>query len=211
MMLRMERSLILEQYIKESKFSFTEIFPVYNNSNNIEQRYSVDKTYKLNGLLKHVYNKGCQFGCKFSTTSALFVWQKPAQEVNRKREQDSGILLSWDCSQRLQVSQLKGRRWLWNNVSGFLQGTRCIHLSLGSNDLKYNSKIQGLDSVKTICPKESFPKNVFWRWSSCFLALKSQNWPKHCLKVKHFMAFSFRCKRSIILCLHVYPVWTQSE
>ena len=181
MMLLMERSLILEQYIKESKFSFTVIFPVYNSSNNIEQRYSADKTYKLNGLLKHVYNKGCQFGCKFSRTSALFVWQKPAQKVNRKREQDSGILLSWDCSQRLQVSQLKGRRRLWNNVSGFLQGTRCIHLSLSSNDLKYDSKIQGLDSVKTICPKESFPKNPFWRWSSCFLALKSQNWPKHCL------------------------------
>lgn len=94
MMLLMERSLILEQYIKESKFSFTVIFPVYNSSNNIEQRYSADKTYKLNGLLKHVYNKGCQFGCKFSRTSALFVWQKPAQKVNRKREQDSGILLS---------------------------------------------------------------------------------------------------------------------
>ena len=61
-MLLMGRSLILEQYIKESKFSFTVIFPVYNSSNNIEQRYSADKTYKLNGLLKHVYNKGCQFG-----------------------------------------------------------------------------------------------------------------------------------------------------
>ena len=67
--------------------------------------------------------------------SFTFTWEKSGQKVHGKGENDGWILLSWDGSQRLQVSQLKGRRRLWNNVSGFFQGTRCIHFSLSSNDL----------------------------------------------------------------------------
>ena len=67
--------------------------------------------------------------------SFAFTWEKSGQKVHGKGENDGWILLSWDGSQRLQVSQLKGRRRLWNNVSGFFQGTRCIHFSLSSDDL----------------------------------------------------------------------------
>ena len=54
---------------------------------------------------------------RFDSRARLFsIFRKVVEEINRKREHDGTVLLRADGVQRLQVSQLNGRRRLCNDL-----------------------------------------------------------------------------------------------
>ena len=58
------------------------------------------------------------------------------KELERKWENNSRVLFRWDRVECLKISKLKGGWWLADNLSCFAQILRCIHFSLGSDNLK---------------------------------------------------------------------------
>lgn len=62
--------------------------------------------------------------------------QEGAEQVDRQREDDRGVLLGADRVKRLQVAQLESRRRLRDHVGRLLQGARGLLLTLGSDDLR---------------------------------------------------------------------------
>lgn len=57
------------------------------------------------------------------------------KQINRQREDNSGIILCCQSCQRLQVAQLKTCWRLGQHHGGLLEGFRSIHLSLRCHSL----------------------------------------------------------------------------
>ena len=65
----------------------------------------------------------------------LLLLDEVLEHVNGQREDDGGVLLGRDGVERLEVAELQCGRGLTHDVSGLLQGTGSLLLSLGGDHL----------------------------------------------------------------------------